>query len=45
MVLPYIVPTIWSKPPDMLKRTNVLKSFKYNLKEHNLKELKNSNSR
>ena len=45
MALSYIGPVIWSKIPDMFKRTNNLKTFKYNLKEHYLKELKNSNSR
>ena len=45
MALPYIGLTIWSKTPDMLKRTNNLNTFKHNLKEHYLKELKNSNSR
>ena len=42
MALSYIGPVIWSKIPDMFKRTNNLKTFKYNLKEHYLKELKNS---
>ena len=32
------------KALDMLKRTNNLNTFKRNLKEHYLKELKNSNS-
>ena len=45
MALSYIGPTIWSKTPDMLRRTNNLNTFKHNLKEHYLKELKNSNSR
>ena len=45
MVLSYIGPTIWSKTPDTLKRTKNLHTFKHNLKEHYLKELKNSNSR
>ena len=44
MTLSYIGPTIWSKTPDMLKRTNNLNTFKHNLKEHYLKEHKNSNS-
>ena len=44
MALSYTGPTIWSKTPDMLKRTNNLNTFKHNLKEHYLKELKNSNS-
>ena len=43
MELSYIGPTIWSKTPDMLKRTKNLDTFKHNLKEHYLKELKNSN--
>ena len=37
MALSYIVPTIWRKTPDMLKRTNSLNRFKHNLKEHYLK--------
>ena len=45
MVLSYIGPTIWSKTPDTLKRTNNLSKFKHNLKGHYLKESKNSNSR
>ena len=45
MALSYITPTIWSKTSDMLKRTNDPNTFKHNLKEHYLKELKNSNSR
>ena len=45
MALSYIGPTIWSKTPDMLKRTKNLNTFKHDLKEHYLKELKNSNSR
>ena len=45
MVLSYIGPTIWSKTPDTLKRTKNLNTFKHNLKEHYLKELKNSNFR
>ena len=44
MALSYITPTIWSKTPNMLKRTNDLNTFKHNLNEHYLKELKNSNS-
>ena len=44
MALSYIGPTIWSKTPDMLKRTNNLNTFKNNLKEHYLKELKHSSS-
>ena len=44
MALSYIGPTIWSKTPDTLKRTKNLNTFKHNLKEHYLKELKNSNS-
>ena len=43
--LSYIGPTIWNKIPDTLKRTKNLNTFKHNLKEHYLKELKNSNSR
>ena len=43
--LSYIGPTIWSKTPDTLKRTKNLNTFKHNLKEHYLKELKNSNFR
>ena len=45
MALSYVGPTIWSKTPDTLKRTKNLNTFKHNLKEHYLKELKNSNSR
>ena len=45
MALSYIGPTIWSKIPDTLKRTKNLNTFKHNLKEHYLKELKNSNFR
>ena len=45
MALSYIGPTIWSKIPDTLKRTKNLNTFKHNLKEHYLKELKNSHSR
>ena len=37
--------TIWIKTPDTLKRTKNINTFKHDLKEHNLKELKNSNSR
>ena len=44
MGLSYTGPTIWSKTPVMLKQTNNLNTFKHNLKEHYLKELKNSNS-
>ena len=43
MALSYIGPTIWSKTPDMLKGTNNLNTFKHSLKEHYLKEIKNSN--
>ena len=43
--LPYIGPTIWSKILAMLNRENNLNTFKQNLKEHYLKELKSSNSR
>ena len=43
MALSHIGPTIWSKTPDTLKRTKNLNTFKHNLKEHYLKELKNSN--
>ena len=39
MALSYIGPT------DILKRTNNLNTFKHNLKEHYVKEHKNSNSR
>ena len=42
MALSYIGPTIGSKTPDMLRQTNNLNTFKRNLKEHYLKELKNS---
>ena len=45
MALSYIGPIIWSKTPDTLKRTKNLKTFKHDLKEHYLKELKNFNSR
>ena len=45
MALSYIGPTIWSKIPDTLKRTKNLNTFKHNLKEHYLKELKNYYSR
>ena len=45
MALSYIGPIIWSKTPDTLKRTKNLNTFKHNLKEHYLKELKNFNSR
>ena len=45
MALPYLGPTIWSKTTDTLKRTKNLNTFKHNLKEHYLKELKNSNFR
>ena len=45
MALSYIGPIIWSKTPDTLKRTKNLYTFKQNLKEHYLKELKNSNFR
>ena len=44
MALSYIGLTIWSKTLDTLKRTKNLNTFKHNLKEHCLKELKNSNS-
>ena len=40
MVLCYIGQTIWSKIPDMLKRTKNLNTFKHNLKEHVKKNLK-----
>ena len=43
MALSYIVPTIWNKTPDTLKRTKNLNMSKHNLKEHYLKELRNSN--
>ena len=45
IALSYIGPTIWSKTPDTLKRVKTLNTFKHNLKENYLKELKNSNSR
>ena len=45
MALPYIDPIIWNKTLHMLKRKNNLNTFKHNLKDHYLKELKNSNSR
>ena len=45
MALSYIGPITWSKTPDTLKRTKNLKTFKHDLKEHYLKELKNFNSR
>ena len=44
MALSYIGPTIWSKTPDTLKQTKNHNTFKHNLKESYLKELKNSNS-
>ena len=37
IALSYIVLTIWSKTPDMLKRRKNLNTFKSNLKEHYLK--------
>ena len=43
--LSYIGPAIWRKTPDTLKQIKNLNTFKHNLKEHYLKELKNSNSR
>ena len=43
MALSYIVPTIWNKTPDTLKPTKNLNMSKHNLKEHYLKELRNSN--
>ena len=42
MALSYIGPTIWSKIPETLKRTKNLNMFKHSLKEHYLKELRNS---
>ena len=45
MALSYIGPNIWTKIPDTLKRTKNLNTFKHNLKEHYLKELKISNFR
>ena len=45
MALSYNGPTIRSKTPYTLKRTKNLNTFKHDLKEHYLKELKNSNSR
>ena len=44
MALSYIAPNICSKTPDTRKRTKNLNTFKHNLKEHCLKELKSSNS-
>ena len=41
----YIGPTIWSKTPNTVKRTKNLNTFKHNLNDHYLKELKNSNFR
>ena len=38
IALSYIVLTIWSKTPDMLKRRKNLNTFKSNLKEHYLKK-------
>ena len=40
MALTYIGPTIWRKTLDTLKRTKNLNTFKQNLKEHYLQELK-----
>ena len=45
IALYYIVLTIRSKTPDMLKRRKNLNTFKSNLKEHYLKKDKNSNFR
>ena len=42
MALSYVGPTIWNKTPNTLKRTKNLNTFKHNLKEHYLKEHKNS---
>ena len=44
IALSYIGPTIWSNTLNALKWTKNLNTFKHNLKEHYLKELKNSNS-
>ena len=44
MALSYTGLTIWRKTPDTLERTKNLNTFKHNLKEHYLKELKNYNS-
>ena len=43
MALSYTGLTIWRKTPDTLERTKNLNTFKHNLKEHYLKELRNSN--
>ena len=40
----YIGPTLWSKTPNTLKQTKNLNTFKHDLEEHYLKELKNFNS-
>ena len=45
MALSYIGQSIWSKTPDTLKQTKNLNTFKHSLREHYLKELKNSNFR
>ena len=45
MALPYTSLTILRKTPDTLERTKNLNTFKHNLKEHYLKEIKNSNFR
>ena len=45
MALTCIGPTIWRKTLDTLKRTKNLNTFKQNLKEHYLQELKNSSFR
>ena len=42
MALSYIGRSIWSKTPDTLKQTKNLNMFKHSLREHYLKELKNS---
>ena len=42
MALSHIGPTIWSKTPETIMPTKNLNSFKHNIKEHFLKELKNS---
>ena len=43
MVLSYIGKSIWSKIPERRKHTKNLNMFKHNLKEHQLKELRDSN--
>ena len=43
--LSYIAPTTSSKTLETIKQTKNLNTFKHNLREHYLKEHKNSNSR